>query len=350
MALADLAQQIRIRRREEPADDRLLRLFWNRAELKREFAKLQRERDRMVAHLRQQEGSFLRVQQRLEQLEGLLGDPQRAANVAVYYQLRGVSHYARRRLQRLARDLKARQQELEGQREAARFEEHRQAALRAMEQRLESLRERQAAVAGELEALRARLDSLRGFWNAFRRRSLGAEIASLEQSAESLSLQQERYLRAIEEKSREKAGEPDAMGVEGKRLVNLSLIALAQELVLNLLDHDVASLAREASVRPATEVAYGSASACRELSGKIDGVLRRLDEMDDLPVRMRRRAEYLRRLVEYRRDSDTVPVAASCDSIPWVLDDQCQPVQGAAVLTVNVLADDYWEIYSVLLN
>ena len=72
--------------RKDEEDERLLRLFWNRAELKREFAKLRRERDRVVDHLRQQEGATLRAQQRLDQLEGLLADPLRAANAAVFYQ------------------------------------------------------------------------------------------------------------------------------------------------------------------------------------------------------------------------------------------------------------------------
>ena len=51
-----LAQQL-LARRKPVEDDRLLRLFWNRAELKREFAKLQRERERMLDQLRQQDGA-----------------------------------------------------------------------------------------------------------------------------------------------------------------------------------------------------------------------------------------------------------------------------------------------------
>ncbi len=344
-----LAQQFLARRR--PAeDDRLLRLFWNRAELKREFAKAQRERELMVDQLRQQEGAILRAQQRLEQLEGLLADPGRAAGAAVYFQLRGVWGYSRRRLARLARDLTTRQQEREGQREAARFEEHRSAALRAIEQRLQPLEERRAALEAELTTVRARRYESTGFWRYFTRRRLDAEQAVLVAARESVDEQVARYERARHDKLREEAPLPDAIGVDGRRVVNLSVIALAQELLLAFSAHDVATLAREASLRQVTEVDYGDLAACREFSRRIEAVLRQVEALDELPARTRRRAEYLRATVSYRRDGDTVPDPAGLASIPLQLTGDGEPrPAGGATLGVNVLADEYWDVYGVLL-
>lgn len=345
-----LAQQLLARRR-PVEDDRLLRLFWNRAELKREFAKLQRERERMVDQIRQQEGAVLRAQQRLDQLEGLLADPGRAATAAVYFQLRGVWAYGRRRLGRLARDLGTRQQEREGQREAARFEEHRLAALQAIEQRLQPLTERRALLEGELTAVRARRFERTGFWNYFARRRLDAEQGVLVAAQQAVDEQIGRYERARHEKLREEAPLPDAIGVEGKRLVNLSVIALAQELALAFGEHDVVTLARDASLRQVAEVSYGSVQACRDLSRRIEGVLHRVEAMDELAGRMRRRAEYLRQAVSYRRDSDTVPAADSLAVIPAQLTGDGNPrPAGGRELALNVLADEYWDIYGVLLH
>jgi hypothetical protein len=338
-------------RRKPVDDDQLLRLFWNRAELKREFAKLQRERERMIDQLRQQEGAVLRSQQRLDQLEGLLANPERAANAAVFFQLRGIWAYGRRRLGRLARDLSFRQQEREGQREAGRFEEHRQAALMAIEQRLLPLEERRAALEGELIAVRARRFERTGFWNFFVRRRLDADQAALTVARKSVDEQIERYERARSEKLKEKAAVPDAIGVEGKRLVNLSVIALAQELLLVFREHDVAAQARDASLRQVGEVSYGRIQDCRDLSQKIEGVLRKVEGMDELPGRFRRRAEYLRSIVGYSRDSDTSPAAETLASIAVELtaEGDPQPVGGQEV-QVNVLTDEYWDIYSALLN
>lgn len=345
-----LAQQLLARRR--PAeDDRLLRLFWNRAELKREFAKVQRERERMLDQVRQQEGSLLRAQQRLEQLEGLLSDPGRAAGAAVYFQLRGIWAYARRRLVRVARDLAARQLEREGQREAARFEEHRQAALAAIDQRLQPLEARRADLEAELTALRARRFELQGFWHYFRRRRLDADLAGLLAAQASVDEQVQRYERARQDKLAEEPPQPEALGTEGKRLVNLSVIALAQELVLAFGEYDVATLARDASLREIGEVRYGDLAACRELSRRVEAVLRRVESLDELAARMRRRAEYLRLTVSYRRDGDTVPEARALAGIPLQLTADGEPKPaGKAVRDVNVLADEYWDIYAVVLH
>lgn len=345
-----LAQTLLARRRPVD-DDRLLRLFWNRAELKREFAKLQRERERMVDQIRQQEGAVLRAQQRLDQLEGLLADPQRAASAAVYFQLRGIWAYGRRRLGRLARDLTTRQEEREGQREAARFEEHRLAALHAIEQRLLPLQERRASLEGELSMVRAGRLERTGFWNYFARRRLDAEEGVLVAALESADEQIGRYERARQEKLKEEAPLPEVIGVEGKRLVNLSVIALAQELLLAFSEHDVATLARDASLRQVSELSYGPLKSCRTLSVRIEAVLRKVEAMDELAARMRRRAEFLRQNVTYRRDGDTVPAPEGLALVPAQLtgDGEPRPAAGREV-PVNVLADEYWDIYSVLLH
>jgi hypothetical protein len=345
-----LAQTLLARRRPVD-DDRLLRLFWNRAELKREFAKLQRERERMVDQIRQQEGAVLRAQQRLDQLEGLLADPERAANAAVYFQLRGIWAYGRRRLGRLARDLATRQQEREGQREAARFEEHRLAALHAIEQRMLPLQERRALLEAELTAVRARRFERTGFWYYFARRRLDGEQSVLVAAQQSVDEQIERYERARQEKLKEEAPLPDTIGVEGKRLVNLSVIALAQELLLAFSEDDVGTLARDASLRQVSEVSYGQLKSCRALSVRIEAVLRKVEGMDELAARMRRRAEFLRQTVSYRRDSDTVPAPDGLAVVPAQLTRDGEPrPAGGRDMAVNVLADEYWDIYGVLLH
>lgn len=345
-----LAQQF-LANRKPVDDDRLLRLFWNRAELKREFAKLQRERERMVDQIRQQEGAVLRAQQRLDQLEGLLSDPERAANAAVYYQLRGIWSYGRRRLGRVARDLATRQQEREGQRETARFEEHRFAALHAIEQRIGPLKDRRASLEAELTAVRAQRFERTGFWHYFARRRLDAEQIVLVAAQRSVDEQIERYERARHEKLKEEAPLPDKLGIEGMRVVNLSVIALAQELLLAFSEGDVVTLARDASLRQVAEVNYGTLKTCRDLSRRIEAVLRKVEATDELAARMRRRAEFLRSTVNYRRDSDTVPEPGALAPVPVHLTGDGEPRSaGRGDVPVNVLADEYWDIYGVLLH
>ena len=345
-----LAQQL-LTRRKPVEDDRLLRLFWNRAELKREFAALQRERERMADQVRQLDGALLRGQQRLDQLEGLLSDPERAANAAVYFQLRGVWTYGRRRLSRLAGDLCTRQQEREGQRETARFEEHRQAALSAIDARLAPLLERRELLESELGAVHSQHAERTGFWNYFARRRLVSEQSVLEVAAASVAEQIERYERARHDKLKELPILPEEIGIDGKRLVNLSVLALAQELCLAFGEQDVATLARESSLRQVTEARYGSLQDCRNLSQQIERVLRKVEVMDELSGRVRRRAETLQQNVSYRRDADTVPApdALAVISVLTAPNDQERPAQEKD-LPLNVLAEEYWDIYAVLLT
>ena len=345
-----LAQQL-LTRRKPVEDDRLLRLFWNRAELKREFAALQRERERMADQVRQLDGALLRGQQRLDQLEGLLSDPERAANAAVYFQLRGIWTYGRRRLSRLAGDLSTRQQEREGQREAARFEEHRQAALSAIDARLTPLLERRDMLERELGVVRSQHAERTGFWNYFARRRLVSEQSVLEVAGASVAEQIERYERARHDKLKEVPPLPEEIGIDGKRLVNLSVLALAQELCLAFGEQDVATLARESSLRQVTEARYGGLQDCRNLSQQIERVLRKVEVMDELPGRVRRRAETLQQNVSYRRDADTVPAPDALAIITALTapTDQTRSAQEKD-LPVNVLAEEYWDIYAVLLT
>ena len=348
--MASIAQQLLFRRK-PVEDERLLELFWNRAELKREFARLQRDRTALADQLRQQEGSTLRWQQRLEQLEGLLADPERAANAAVFFQLRGVWQYSRRRLARLARELAARQQEAELRRETARFEEHRKIALASIEQRLAPLIERRVSIEAELHGVRLEQAKLTSFWKLLARRRCGHAQVVLESALAGVQSQIERYEKARHEKLRESLTPAATIDIDSKRLVNLSVIALAQELVVQLAGHNVAHMARDASLRQVNDMRYGDLQTCHQTGQQVARVLRRLDELDDLPLLVRARAEYLRRQVEYLRDADTVPIAASCAEIPVLLSVGDNPVPAnERSLPVNVRGDEYWEIYSVLLN
>lgn len=338
-------------RRAPPSEERLLRLFWNRAELKREFAQLQRERDRLLEHLRQQEGAVLRMQQRQDQIEGLLADPRRAANVVVYFQLRSAWQQARRRLARLREDLTARQREHERARDAARFRDNQAAALAAIDQRLAATTDRQATLRAELAELDARRAALAVPWRYFERRNLEGEAAALRGAIESLDAQLERYVRAREEKALEDCEPSAVLGLDSRRQVNVAVLALAQELVLHFVAHDLAGLIREAALRGIVDVAYGGVAECRELGLQVERALADLDRIEDWPARVDRRGAWLRRELQYRKETDTIPVPETISRIPLALRGwpDTAPVDDRTV-EVNVLGDDYWDLYSVLLD
>ena len=86
--------------------DKLMELYWNRAELKKEFAGMRKEQFRLQDRIKQHEGATARLQQKLDHLEDLLVDPDWAHNVVVFYQLRGLGERCERKLARFAEQLK----------------------------------------------------------------------------------------------------------------------------------------------------------------------------------------------------------------------------------------------------
>ena len=60
----------------EDENEKLVELFKNRAELKKEFADLRKEQHRLQERIKEQQGATARVTQKLEHLESLLVDPE----------------------------------------------------------------------------------------------------------------------------------------------------------------------------------------------------------------------------------------------------------------------------------
>jgi hypothetical protein len=348
--MATLASPL-LQRRKEPDEEQLLKLFWNRAELKKELAKLRREKDSLIEQLRQQEAVNLRTLQRLEQLENLLADPSQGVNALIYYQLRGVWQQCRKRLVRVGRELADRQQEREQQHAQGRFEQRRDGELAAVDDKLAGLESQLDAVNSDLRVVEERQRQLRGFWNYFRRRAAADQGETIRAALDGLHTQIERLKALRSEKELEAAPGFQGLSLEGRRNINLAIIAMAQQLLTQLADHNVAGLCREAAVRSLADVSYGNAAECHALGQRIEAVVRKLDATDKIAAQMRRRAEFLKRAAHYRRETDTVPVASSFSAVPVAITPtgDPQPVDDR-VISVNVLADEYWDIYTVLLT
>ena len=86
--------------------EKLLNLYWNRAELKKEFAGMRKEQFKLQDRIKQQKGATARLQQKLDYLEELLVDPQWVHNVMVFYQLRSLALRCERKLAKFAEQLK----------------------------------------------------------------------------------------------------------------------------------------------------------------------------------------------------------------------------------------------------
>ena len=190
---------------------------------------------------------------------------------------------------------------------------------------------------------------MRGFWNYFKRRTLMIEVESLEGALQTAHVHTERCRASKVEKQSAACPDFDGLSIEGRRRINLALIAISQELFLHFSAYNVSILAREASVRQIADASYGDITTCRDLNSHIERCIRQLPVGDDLVMKVRLRAKYLEEQASYRRSTDTVPVAGSFADIQLEFDESMTPHSSKSV-PINVLVEEYWDIYTVLLT
>ncbi len=333
--------------RDRDEQEQLLKLFWNRAELKKEFDKLRADAAQLSEQLSRQEARTLRVQQRFDELEAHLANPETAHRAVAYYQLRAIWNGCHQRIASLAKDLERTCRDREYREHVATFRSSVNASLVGLQQEAAAIEAREQELAEEVKVLRDRRTRKFGAWNYFSRRRLTAEIHGLrlERKLVSSRLRElhDEIRRRIEQDPPPFAG----VSVEARRLINLRIVAYAQELCLHFASDDLANLAREAAARRLAEVRYGNRRDCRTLSHTAEVAAQALESDSACLDRVRLRARYLQSHCEYRSDTDTVPSAASLGGIV-MLDKQGRKTGQSS--SVNVLVDEYWEIFSVLFD
>lgn len=322
--------------REESVDEeRLLKLFWNRAELKKELQALDDERQELRERIKQQEAANSRLQEQLEQLEVLLGTPAHGPDALVHFGLRNLWRESRRQLEQFAGDLRAQRQEHERKRQLAEFQQDRKDRLALADERLG-----ESAAVVELERARLqegerRLASFQAFWHYFRRRELAFEL----EAQRARLADAERHAADMQEARRtiEKEPWPEITGlsVSGRRMINLAVIAYAQALCIRLNHSGLVVQSRLATHRRVQEQHFGPPGECLLRLGEIAKAIAAVRAQEGIAPEVRALTERLKATAAWRGPDDVVPTPASV------------PPVGEGV---NVLIDDYWDVYKILLR
>jgi len=338
-------------KRDEESGEQLLKLYSNRAGVKRELNDLRKERHELLDKLKDQEGAILRAQEQLEGLERLLTNPLAAANAMVYFQLRHLWRVGAQKLEQFGGELKAQRK----QRERAQLHEaalaKRGRRLGAITERLDSVLLKQQALFEEFRAAEASLASMNGFKRFFkgprvRRRMNGMKAgngALQEKIAELKELQEKIQGEALPE--------PDGLSLESRRLINCAIIALAQHLVVHFSENDLIGLTKTATERPVGDMKFGDRRDCDRMVECIRERIEDLRQQTSLADDVRRRTDLLGNHVQYRNETDSLPttesVAITERSSPQA-GNEPERRSGNEPLRINVLLDEYWDIVAVL--
>src|SRR5271165_6940494 len=117
-------------------EERLMQLFQNRAGLKKAYADLKDEFHLLRDRLKQQEGSTIRIQEQLDALGELLGDPKTGFGALVFFQLRALWKTCHQHLSTFAADLTRQQEAREIAKHKADLEAEKNSRLAGTDQRL----------------------------------------------------------------------------------------------------------------------------------------------------------------------------------------------------------------------
>jgi len=108
-------------------------------------------------------------------------------------------------------------------------------------------------------------------------------------------------------------------------------------------------LAKETTSKRLFDVRYGSPTECARLMTQLRDALATLKEDNEDITGLKERTDAVRASASYRSDADTVPLTDSIGTLPL----PTAPVSGLETANragVNVLVDDYWDLYQSLLQ
>jgi hypothetical protein len=329
-------------RRSSEEHERLLKLYWNRAELKKELAGLDDQLYQLRDRLKQQEAATQRAVEERDALQTLLGNPELGFGALVHFQLNGLWRACQSQLEQFATELRRQQEDRERKRQLVEFHQERQSRTQLAADRLA---EAGAALEAEEQAavtLQSQLAAASGFWRYFRRRRLTEQLGR--QTSQLAGAR--RFLEDMSEAKRtiEKEPWPEFAGLslEGRRAINTAVIGYAQLLYARLAESGLALHARQARIRSVHEGNYGARAECQALMTEIAAGLALVKSQKDIAGEIRVRTEAIKGAASYRHPEDTVPDPGSLPS--------AFVGRGVPVREPNVLLDDYWDLYTTLLR
>jgi uncharacterized coiled-coil DUF342 family protein len=342
-----------LERQSPEGNEQLLKLYWNRADVKRELKALRRERFELLDKLKEQEGAIVRAQEQLEGLERLLTNPLAAANAMVYFQLRHLWRVAAQRLEQFGRELQTQREK----RERAQMHDaeiaKRKRRLDAVKEKAAALTEKRRTATEEIARLEKKHEDMNRLVRLFRGGALRRRIAGVHSGRLMLEEKLDE-LRALAEKIQgEPLPEPEGLSLDSRRLINTAVIALAQHLVVHFSEHDLASLAKTSTERAVADMKFGERRDCDRMVERIREKIDELKQQKTFADQVKRRTDLLLTEVKYRNDTDSVPSVDCLQIISRAPGAQTSEIDLArrttdAPLRINVLADDYWDLLTVM--
>ena len=327
----------------EGESEKLLNLYWNRAELKKEFAELRNEKFRLQERVDEHEGTAARAQQQLEHLENLLLDPAWVYSTVTYFQLRGLNQKCQARVATFAELLKQQREQRVHSKLVDAWNKQRREEATQIERQIGDQRIQAQMLEDRLQSERHRLATMSGFMKLFRGRSLTSSLDKLAANIHEAQANEISLLEQLEENLNRLPPDTQGLDVMAKRTINFMILAYAQQQYLQLRDNNVADLSKEAGDKSVGAVNYGNKHSCEEILARVRERLEFLAKNNDFAGELQTRAQLIAEKADFRITSDAVPTAASVATLfEFQSDGSVKESQ------LSLLGEDYWNLSGVV--
>ena len=327
----------------EQDQDKLVDLFRNRAELKKEFAALRNEKYQLQDRIKERQGAVERVQQKLNHLESLLLDPEWVHNVVVFYQMRRLAAHCEAKLERFAEQLKQQREKRVHSKVLFEWNEQRKCESAKVQKRIGEHRMQLQTLEDHLQAERHKLSTMGGISKLFKGRSQAESVEDIEASITAAQETEKKLLRELDEIETREPPPHQGLDIGTKRSINYMILAFAQQLYLDYSGENLAGLAKEASDKSVGAVNYGTKYECDELLEKLVKRRQEIDSREDSPDRLQHRAKLIAEHALFQNDDDAVPAPGTVATVYDI--DRNGVVQQ---VDANLLGENYFGVSKVL--
>lgn len=329
---------------QQPQDtDKLVDLFRNRAELKKEFAALRNEKYQLQDRIKAHQGATERVQQKLNHLESLLLDPEWVHNVVVFYQMRRLAAHCESKIVRFAEQLKQQREQRVHSKVLVSWNEKRKKSSRKAQKKIGEQRLRVQMLEDQLQSERHKLLTMGSISKMLRGRSQASQVVSLEASIVAAQAREQELLQDL---ARVETLDPPAhqgLDIAVKRSINFMILAFVQQLYLDYAEDNLVGLAKESSEKSVGAVNYGTKYECDELLQRLTRRREEVEQAGDFAELLKTRAKMIAKTALFRNDDDAVPVPGTVATI-FDIDPNGVVHQSEA----SILGENYFGVAKVL--
>lgn len=327
----------------EGESEKLLNLYWNRAELKKDLDGLRKEQFRLQSRIKEEEGATARFQQKFEHLEGLLLDPEWVNNVVTHYQFRALNLRCQGKLEKFAEELKQQREQKRNNQQLAEWNEQRELEATDIEHDLGERRMCMQSLEDQLQAESDRLMSMNGIMRFFRGRSVAAAQNGLVAEIEAAQHDEEQLLLQYDEVRERQPPDNMGLGLATKRLINFTILAFAQQLFLHFSDDELASLAKDSSEKSVGAINFGNKRECDALVARIQQRAENFDNSTGFAEILQQRAKLIAEKAQFLSEDDAVPLPATVAKVYAISE------RGAiSERDADLLGENYWDLSSIL--